>query len=72
MLKVNTKYHHSPNYFHLRAMNHTTTYPPQPPRYYKGGYRYFFNGQKELILQRCLLILMFNGLRTKVGGSTKK
>ena len=27
-------------------MNHTTTYPPQPPRYYNGGYRYFFNGQE--------------------------
>ena len=25
-----------------------------------------------VILQRCLLILMFNGLRTKVGGSAKK
>ena len=27
---------------------------------------------KELILQRCLLILMFNGLRIKAGGSAKK
>ena len=27
---------------------------------------------KELILQRCLLILMFNGLRTKVGGNVKE
>jgi len=27
---------------------------------------------KELILQRCLLILMFNGLLIKVGGSAKK
>jgi hypothetical protein len=25
-----------------------------------------------LILQRCLLILMFNGLRTKAGGSVKR
>jgi len=24
----------------------TTTYPPQTPRYYMGGYRYFFNGQE--------------------------
>ena len=34
-------------------MNHTTTYPPQTPRYYMGGYRYFFNGQEadnELLL----------------------
>ena len=31
---------------YLRAMNHTTTYPPQTPRYYMGGYRYFFNGQE--------------------------
>ena len=31
---------------YLRAMIHTTTYPPQTPRYYKGGYRYFFNGQE--------------------------
>ncbi len=28
--------------------------------------------RKELILQHCLLILMFNGLRTKVGGGAKK
>lgn len=28
-------------------MNHTTTYLPQPPRYYMGGYRYFFNGQES-------------------------
>ena len=27
-------------------MNHTATYPPQTPRYYMGGYRYFFNGQE--------------------------
>ena len=27
-------------------MIHTTTYPPQHPRYYNGGYRYFFNGQE--------------------------
>ena len=27
-------------------MNPTLTYPPQPPRYYSGGYRYFFNGQE--------------------------
>jgi len=25
----------------------TATYPPQPPRYYHGGYRYFFNGQES-------------------------
>ena len=30
----------------IRAMNRTATYPPQPPRYYNGGYRYFFNGQE--------------------------
>ncbi len=30
------------------------------------------NMMKELILQRCLLILMFNGLRTKVVGNAKK
>ena len=27
-------------------MNHTATYPPQTPRFYIGGYRYFFNGQE--------------------------
>ena len=27
-------------------MNRTITYPPQTPRYYNGGYRYFFNGQE--------------------------
>ena len=27
-------------------MNPTLTYPPQPPRYYSRGYRYFFNGQE--------------------------
>ena len=27
-------------------MIRTTTYPPQPPRYANGGYRYFFNGQE--------------------------
>ena len=27
-------------------MNRTATYPPQTPRYYNGGYRYFFNGQE--------------------------
>ena len=27
-------------------MIRTTTYPPQTPRYYNGGYRYFFNGQE--------------------------
>ena len=27
-------------------MNPTLTYPSQPPRYYNGGYRYFFNGQE--------------------------
>ena len=27
---------------------------------------------KELFLQRCLLILMFNGLLIKVGGNAKK
>ena len=27
-------------------MNRTTTYPPSPPRFYIGGYRYFFNGQE--------------------------
>ena len=27
---------------------------------------------KELFLQRCLLILMFNGLSIKAGGSAKK
>ena len=27
-------------------MNPTLTSPPQPPRYYNGGYRYFFNGQE--------------------------
>ena len=27
-------------------MNRTTTYPPQSPRYYNGGHRYFFNGQE--------------------------
>ena len=27
-------------------MIHTTTYPPSPPRFYNGGYRYFFNGQE--------------------------
>ena len=27
-------------------MIQTITYPPQPPRYYNGGYRYFFNGQE--------------------------
>ena len=27
-------------------MIRTITYPPQPPRYYNGGYRYFFNGQE--------------------------
>ena len=27
-------------------MIRTTTYPPQPPRYDNGGYRYFFNGQE--------------------------
>ena len=27
-------------------MIHTTTYPLQTPRYYNGGYRYFFNGQE--------------------------
>ena len=27
-------------------MIRTATYPPQPPRYYNGGYRYFFNGQE--------------------------
>ena len=32
---------------YLRAMIHTTTYPPQSPRYYNGGYRYFFNGQGQ-------------------------
>ena len=53
-------------------MIHTATYPPHCPRYDNGCYRYFFNGQKELILQRCLLILMFNGLRAKVGGNAKK
>jgi hypothetical protein len=53
-------------------MIHTATYPPPLPRYDSGGYRYFFNGQEELILQRCLLILMFNGLRAKVGGNAKK
>ena len=31
---------------YLRAMNRTITSPPQPPRYYNGGYRYFFNGQE--------------------------
>ena len=31
---------------YLRAMIRTATYPPQPPRYYFGGYRYFFNGQE--------------------------
>ena len=28
-------------------MIRTATYPPQPPRYYNGGYRYFFNGQES-------------------------
>ncbi len=27
-------------------MIRSTTYPPQTPRYYNGGYRYFFNGQE--------------------------
>ena len=27
-------------------MIRTSTYPPQPPRYDNGGYRYFFNGQE--------------------------
>ena len=31
---------------YLRAMNFTSTYPPQTPRYDNGGYRYFFNGQE--------------------------
>ena len=31
---------------YLRAMIRTATYPPQTPRYYNGGYRYFFNGQE--------------------------
>ena len=28
-------------------MIRTATYPPQPPRYDNGGYRYFFNGQES-------------------------
>ena len=35
-----------PKKTYLRAMNRTTTYPPQTPRYDNGGYRYFFNGQE--------------------------
>ena len=35
-----------PRNSYLRAMNRTITYPSQPPRYYNGGYRYFFNGQE--------------------------
>ncbi len=31
---------------YLRAMNPASTAPPQTPRYYNGGYRYFFNGQE--------------------------
>ena len=30
----------------MNAMIPTPTYPLQPPRYYNGGYRYFFNGQE--------------------------
>jgi len=44
--KVNSYVFPNPKNSYLRAMNRTATYPPQTPRYYNGGYRYFFNGQE--------------------------
>ncbi len=51
-------------------MNPTLTYPPQPPRYYSGGYRYFFNGQEadnEVLVEGALHAFEYRMHDTRIG-----
>ena len=51
-------------------MIRTTTYPPQTPRYYNGGYRYFFNGQEadnEVLGKGALHAFEYREYDTKLG-----